>query len=216
LVDVEWLGHSCFSLRGKTKTVMFDPFKGVGLPEPTAKADIVLCSHGHQDHNNTKPVSHEKSVVMQAFTGAKQIDGIPIRGIATFHDDSQGSKRGRNSVYVVNLEDVAFCHLGDLGHELSSSQVNEIGSTDVLFLPVGGFFTIGPEQAREVMESLKPRIAVPMHYRAPGMSVMFRPLKKVEDFVKPDDNVRRLDGPTFTVDKADLPEKRVIIAPRLR
>jgi L-ascorbate metabolism protein UlaG (beta-lactamase superfamily) len=195
---------------------MFDPFKGVGLPEPKAKADIVLCTHGHQDHNNTKPVSHEKSVVMEAFTGTKQIDDIPIRGIATFHDDSQGSKRGRNSVYVVDFEDVTFCHLGDLGHLLSSSQVNEIGSVDVLFLPVGGFFTIGPEQAREVMESLKPRIAVPMHYRAPGMSIMFRPLKKGEDFVKPDDSVRRLDGPTFTVSKADLPEKRVIIVPRLR
>jgi L-ascorbate metabolism protein UlaG (beta-lactamase superfamily) len=216
LVDVEWLGHSCFTLRGKTKTVMFDPFKGVGLPEPKAKADIVLCSHDHQDHNNTKPVSHENSVVMKAFTGTKQIDDVPIRGVATFHDDSQGSKRGRNSVYVVNFEDVAFCHLGDLGHGLSSSQVNEIGSTDVLFLPVGGFFTIGPEQAREVMESLKPRIAVPMHYRAPGMSIMFRPLKKVEDFLKPDDNVRRLDGPTFTVSKADFAEKRVIIVPRLR
>jgi L-ascorbate metabolism protein UlaG (beta-lactamase superfamily) len=195
---------------------MFDPFKGVGLPEPKAKADIVLCSHDHQDHNNTKPVSHENSVVMKAFTGTKQIDDVPIRGVATFHDDSQGSKRGRNSVYVVNFEDVGFCHLGDLGHGLSSSQVNEIGSTDVLFLPVGGFFTIGPGQAREVMESLKPRIAVPMHYRAPGMSIMFRPLKKVEDFVKSDDNVRRLDGPTFTVSKADFPEKRVIIVPRLR
>jgi L-ascorbate metabolism protein UlaG (beta-lactamase superfamily) len=195
---------------------MFDPFKGVGLPEPKAKADIVLCTHGHQDHNNTKPVSHEKSVVMEAFTGTKEIDDIPIRGIATFHDDSQGSKRGRNSVYVVDFEDMTFCHLGDLGHVLSSSQVNEIGSVDVLFIPVGGFFTIGPEQAREVMESLKPRIAVPMHYRAPGMSIMFRPLKKAEDFVKPDDDVRRLDGSTFAVSKADLPEKRVIILPKLR
>ena len=106
-------------------------------------------------------------------------------------------------------------HLGDLGHRLSSSQVNEIGSVDVLFLPIGGFFTIGPDQARDVMESLKPRIVVPMHYRAPGMSVMFRLLKKVEDFVRPDDDVRRLEGSTFTVSKADVPEKRVIIVPRL-
>lgn len=182
MVDVEWFGHSCFAVRGKTKTVMFDPFKGTGLPEPKAKADIVLCSHGHQDHNNTKPVSHEQSMVMEAFTGTKQTDYVSIRGVATFHDDSQGNKRGRNSVYVVHLEDVAFCHLGDLGHGLSSSQVNEIGPVDVLFIPIGGFFTIDPQQAREVMESLKPRIAVPMHYRAPGMSIMFRPLKQVEDF----------------------------------
>jgi L-ascorbate metabolism protein UlaG (beta-lactamase superfamily) len=86
---------------------------------------------------------------------------------------------------------------------------------DVLFLPIGGFFTIDPEQAREVMESLKPRIAVPMHYKAPGMSVMFSALKKVEDFLRPDDNVRKLEGPTFTVAKTELPEKRVIIVPKL-
>jgi L-ascorbate metabolism protein UlaG (beta-lactamase superfamily) len=216
LVDIEWFGHACFGVRGKTKTVMFDPFKGIGLPEPKVKADIVLCSHGHQDHNNTEPVRHEKSIVMEEFTGTKQIDGVSIKGVPAFHDEFQGSKRGRNSVYAVHFEDVAFCHLGDLGHELSSSQVNEIGSVDILFLPIGGFFTIDPEQARKVMESLKPRIAVPMHYRAPGMSVMYRPLKTVEDFVRPDDNVRRLDGPTFTVSKADLPEKRVIMVLRLR
>jgi len=215
LADVEWLGHSCFAVRGKTKTLMFDPFKGIGLPEPKAKADIVLCSHGHQDHNNTKPVSHEKSIVMEAFTGTKQIDDVSIKGVLAFHDDSQGSKRGRNSVYVVHFEDVAFCHLGDLGHELTSSQVSEIGSVDVLFFPVGGFFTIGPKEARQVMESLRPRIAVPMHYRAPGMSPMFRLLKKAEDFIRADDNVQRLDGPTFTVRKADLPESTTIIVPKL-
>ena len=216
MVDVEWFGHACFCVRGKTKTLMFDPFKGIGLPEPKVKADIVLCSHSHQDHNNTNPVRHEKSIVMEEFTGTKQIDGVSIRGVPVFHDESQGSERGRNSVYAVHFEDVAFCHLGDLGHGLSSSQVNEIGSTDVLFLPIGGFFTIDPDQAREVMESLKPKIAVPMHYRMPGMSAMFRPLKTVEDFVRSGDNVRRLDGATFTVTKVDLPEKRVIIVPRLR
>jgi L-ascorbate metabolism protein UlaG (beta-lactamase superfamily) len=216
LADIEWLGHSCFAVRGKTKTLVFDPFKGIGLPEPKAKADIVLCSHGHQDHNNTKPVSHEGSTIMEAFTGTRQIDDISIKGVLAYHDDSQGSKRGRNSIYAVHFEDVAFCHLGDLGHELTSSQVNEIGSVDVLFLPVGGFFTIGPKEARKVMESLNPKVAVPMHYRAPGMSIMFRALKKVEDFTRPEDNVRKLEGPTFTVTKAQLPEKRVIIVPRLR
>lgn len=216
MADVEWFGHACFRVRGKTKTLMFDPFKGIGLPEPKVKADIVLCSHGHQDHNNTKPVTHEKSVVMEAFSGTRQIDNISIKGVATFHDESEGSERGRNCAYAVRFEDVAFCHLGDLGHELSSSQTNEIGSVDVLFLPVGGFFTIDPRQARRVMESLKPRVAVPMHYKAPGMSAMYNALSRVEDFLRPGDEVRKLEGPTFAISKTDLPEKRVIIVPRLR
>jgi L-ascorbate metabolism protein UlaG (beta-lactamase superfamily) len=215
LADVEWLGHSCFAVRGKTKTLMFDPFKGIGLPEPKAKGDTVLCSHGHEDHNNTKPVRHEKSIVLEAFTGTRRIDDVSIKGVLAYHDDSQGSKRGRNSVYVVRFEEVVFCHLGDLGHELTVSQVSEIGPVDVLFLPIGGFFTIDPEQAREVMESLKPRIAVHMHYRTPGMSVMFSALKKVEDFLRPDDNVRKLEGPTFIFTRTELPEKRAIIVPKL-
>ena len=94
MADVEWLGHSCFAVRGKAKSLMFDPFKGIGLPEPKAKADIVLCSHGHQDHNNTKPVSHEKSIVMEAFTGTKQIEDASIKGVLAFHDDSLLGKFG--------------------------------------------------------------------------------------------------------------------------
>jgi L-ascorbate metabolism protein UlaG (beta-lactamase superfamily) len=197
------------------KTLVFDPFKGTGLPEPRARADIVLCSHSHSDHNNVGAVKYEKSIVLEGFTGAKQIDNISIKGIATFHDDAQGSKRGKNSVCVVGLDSVNFCHLGDLGQLLSPSQIGELGSVDVLFLPVGGFYTIGPEQGRKVMESIKPKIAVPMHYRLAGMSSAFNALSTVEDFIRRDDNVKRLDGPTFTVSKVDLPEKTQIIIPKL-
>lgn len=202
-------------LRGSTKSVIFDPFKGVGLPEPKAKADIVLCSHSHSDHNNAQAVRHENSIVLEGFTGTKLIDSISIKGIATFHDEAGGSKRGRNSVYAVGLEGLAFCHLGDLGQELSASQVSDIGLVDVLFAPVGGFYTVGPEQARRVMESLKPRITVPMHYRLPGMSGTFNALSTVEDFVHEEDTVRRLSGSSFIMSKGELPEKPTIIIPRL-
>jgi L-ascorbate metabolism protein UlaG (beta-lactamase superfamily) len=90
-----------------------------------------------------------------------------------------------------------------------------IGSVDVLFLPVGGFYTIGPEQARKAMKSLKPRITVPMHYRLSRMPVAFNSLSTVEDFIRRDDNLKKLDGPSFTVNKADLPEKVLVIIPKL-
>ena len=215
LVEIVWLGHACFMLKSKTKSLMFDPFKGIGLPEPRAKADIILCSHSHSDHNNAGAVRHEKSVVLEGFTGAKQIDNVSIKGIATFHDDTHGSKRGRNSVHVVGLDELVFCHLGDLGQMLSSSQMSEVGSVDILFIPIGGFYTIGPEQAWKVMESLKPTITVPMHYRLHGMSATFKALNTVEDFTHRVDNVKRLDSPRFTVSRADLPEKPVIIIPKL-
>ena len=202
-------------LRGEAKRLMFDPFKGTGLPEPTERADIILCSHSHSDHNNIRPVKHEKSVILQGFTGTKQIDNVSIRGVSAFHDTAQGGQRGKNSIYTVRFEEIVFCHLGDLGHELSQSRVREIGAVDVLFIPVGGFYTIGPEQARKVMESIKPKVTVTMHYRLPGMSAIFNTLSTVEDFIRGDDNVRRLDGPSFTISKTDLQEKAVIIVPRL-
>jgi L-ascorbate metabolism protein UlaG (beta-lactamase superfamily) len=103
----------------------------------------------------------------------------------------------------------------DLGHELSSSQVDEIGPVDVLFLPVGGFYTIGHGEARKVMGALKPRITVPMHYRLPGMSATFNVLSRVEDFIRTGDNVKRLQGRGFAVKKVDLPERGVILIPKL-
>ncbi len=214
MIDVTWLGHACFLLRGETKRLMFDPFKGTGLPEPTEKADIILCSHSHSDHNNVKAVRHEKSVVLEGFTGVKQIDNVSIRGVSAFHDTAQGGQRGKNSIYTVRFDDTMFCHLGDLGHELSESQVGEIGAVDVLFILVGGFYTIGPQQARKVMESIRPRITVPMHYKLPRMSATFDALSTVEGFIQADDNVKRLDGPSFTISKTDLQEKAAMIVPR--
>ncbi|MFH0849122.1 MAG: MBL fold metallo-hydrolase [archaeon] len=214
MIEVTWFGHACFMLKSE-KTIVFDPFKGIGLPEPKASADVVLCSHSHGDHNNAGPVKNAQSIVLEGFTGKREVNNVSIRGIAAFHDDAQGSKRGKNSVYVVNLDEINFCHLGDLGQALSASQAGEVGSVDVLFLPVGGFYTIGPDEARKVIETLKPKIAVPMHYRMKGMSSTFDKLSTIDDFLRRDDNVRRLEGPSFTVSKADLPRKMQITVPKL-
>jgi L-ascorbate metabolism protein UlaG (beta-lactamase superfamily) len=127
----------------------------------------------------------------------------------------KAAREEKDSVCVVGLDSITFCHLGDLGQPLSSSQVSEIGLVDVLFLPVGGFYTIGPEQGRKVMESMQPKIVVPMHYRLAGMSSTFNALSTVEDFLRRDDNVKKLDGPAFTVSKSDLQEKMQIVIPKL-
>lgn len=202
-------------MAGRSKSIVFDPFKDVGLPEPRIKADIVLCSHSHYDHSNVAAVKHETSVVMEGVAESRQVDGVSIRGVVAFHDESGGTKRGMNTIYVVNLDGVEFCHLGDLGQELSAQQAREIGSPHVLFIPVGGFYTIGPDRARAVIRLLKPLITVPMHYRVAGMSKTFDPLSTIEDFLRPSDNVRRLNGTSFTVNQDAFPDKPLIIVPRL-
>jgi len=211
MVEVLWHGHACFEVRGKDGVVVTDPFRGVGLPEPKAEADLVLCSHGHGDHNNPDPVKGKTGEVLVGFVGSKKVGKIEVKGIATFHDDSNGSRRGKNSVYVFTVDGITFCHIGDLGHDLTPSQVEAVGKVDVLFVPVGGFFTIGPEAAWKLCLNLKPKLVFPMHYRMAGMAPTFNNLSTVEDFLKGKENVKRLEKRSFAFEKADLPEKMTII-----
>jgi L-ascorbate metabolism protein UlaG (beta-lactamase superfamily) len=194
-------------------TIVTDPFKGIGIPEPKAAADVVLCSHSHQDHNNVKPVLGREGQALESFVGSKKVKGITIKGIAAFHDEATGSKRGKNSMYTFNIDGVQFCHLGDLGHELSSAIAEEIGKVDVLFVPVGGYFTIGPEAASRVCEQLEPKIVIPMHYRTPELSSMFDLLKTVDDFLSEKKNIERTKGPIVDIEKDKLPKETTIIVP---
>jgi len=216
LVEATWLGHACFALKGEKKTVVIDPFKGTGLPEPNVKADIVLCTHSHADHNNAKPVMKKDTIVLEGFVGSKKIDDITVKGVATFHDDAEGSSRGRNSIYVINLDGLTFCHMGDLGHDLTDTHVKEIGEVDVLLTPIGGHFTIDAAAATKIIERIKPKITVPMHYRVAGMSQMFDVISGIDNFLSGKPNVKKLEAPSFSVEKASLPSEPIIIVPKLK
>jgi L-ascorbate metabolism protein UlaG (beta-lactamase superfamily) len=131
----------------------------------------VTVSHNHPDHNNTAAVKplRERLFVVNG-PGEYEVSNVLITGVRTFHDKSKGSDRGVNTVYVIHMDDVVFCHLGDLGHELTQGQIEDIGPIDVLFVPVGGDETIGPAEATSVISQLEPRVVVPMHYAAPQLS----------------------------------------------
>jgi len=214
LIEVIWHGHACFELKGNKAIVVFDPFEGLGIPEPKANADVVLCSHSHRDHNNFGPVLKKGGTVLEGFLGSRDVSGVSIKGIATFHDDVEGSQRGNNSVYVVQLDGLRFCHLGDLGHDLKGEHLMEIGEVDVLLTPVGGGPTIEPDLASSIVERLDPRIIVPMHYNAdiPEQSDWITTrLHKVDDFLESiDGNVERLDGRSFRITKDNLSNGRQI------
>jgi L-ascorbate metabolism protein UlaG (beta-lactamase superfamily) len=206
-------------LQGKSVTVVTDPFKiGFGVPDPKAAAGVVLVSHGHRDHNNVKPVLGKDGEVLESFVGVKDVKGVTVKGVGSFHDDAGGSKRGKNSIYKFGLDGVQFCHLGDLGQELSPSTVEDIGKVDVLFVPVGGFFTMGPEIATSVCEKLNPKIIMPMHYRMPGLRarVTFGFLKPVDDFLKGKSNVERIGGPSVEIDADTLPAETKIFVLSLK
>lgn len=208
-VTVKWLGHSCFliSLDDSVKVVT-DPFdKSVGYPTPDVTADVCLVSHEHFDHNNVSVVKGKPQVIKGE--GEKEAKNIRFKGVPSFHDDAQGSKRGKNTIFTWELGGIKFAHLGDLGVELSSSQVKEIGAVDVLFVPVGGFYTIDAATATKVVASLNPKVVMPMHYKMPFMGASF-PIAKVDEFLKGKENVVKVGKNSVSFTKETLPKKTTI------
>jgi len=169
-MTITWFGHSCFRIEAKEGSVLTDPFdKEIGLRPPKIKDDIVLVTHQHHDHNNIGDANPEAFIIQNPGEYEKQ--GIAIRGIQSYHDDKEGAERGLNTIYVLKAEEMTIAHLGDLGHKLTDSQVEEIGDVDVLMIPVGGNYTIDGKMAVEVISQIEPKIIIPMHYKIDGLTV---------------------------------------------
>jgi L-ascorbate metabolism protein UlaG (beta-lactamase superfamily) len=207
-MDITYLGHSSFKIKTKTATVITDPFdpKMVGLKYSGVEGDIVTVSHDHKDHNAIDKVSSVKKVVNGP--GEYEISGVTIMGYRTFHDNKQGEEKGENTVYVIEADGLRLVHLGDLGHQLSDDLVEEIGDVDVLMIPVGGFFTIGPKEATEIISKIEPYFVMPMHYKVPGLSPEFgEKLLPVTDFLK-ESGITTENLPKFSLKKEDILENQ--------
>ncbi len=171
-MKIRYLGHSCFYIVGDEKSVVLDPFSGVGFPLEKVKCDYCCVSHNHFDHNFIDGVEYGK-VIRSSSDGFLTID--------TFHDSALGKERGKNSAFKFSVDGVTFCHLGDLGEYYSQSLVEEIGEVDVLFIPVGGVYTIDYKEAVKFASAIKAKITVPMHYKTKRSSI---DVDGVENFVK--------------------------------
>ena len=200
-MDISWLGHSCFRIKGSHATVITDPYSpslGYSLGKPTAR--IVTVSHQHSGHSYVQGIGGEPRLVTRP--GEYEISGVLIIGIATFHDADRGGKRGKNTVYLMEVDEISVCHLGDLGHVLTAEQVEEIGNVDVLLLPVGGVSTINAPIAAEVVRQLEPKAVVPMHYKTSALSWE---LESVERFLK-EMGVKEVEPqPKLSLTKSSLP-----------
>lgn len=185
-MDIIYLGHSSFKISGKAASVITDPFDPsmVGIKYPKTSADIITISHAHPDHNFVGSVEAEGTVKVVDGPGEYEIKGISIMGYPSFHDNEKGAARGENTIYVFEHEGFRLAHLGDLGHTLTEDQIRDIGDIDVLFIPVGGEYTIGPDEATKVTRAIEPKIVVPMHFQAPGMNPeVFASVQTVDAFV---------------------------------
>ena len=185
-MQIFWRGQSCFQMvsssakNGQVK-IIIDPYsEEIGLKFPKSDADIVLSTHNHYDHNNIKAVSGNPFII--DGPGEYEVKGVFVQGIHSWHDEKQGSERGANTIYTIEVEDLKLCHLGDLGQtELTSEQLEKIGDVDVLMIPVGGFYTIDAKGALKILSQIEPKIIIPMHYALPKLKVK---LDGVDKFLK--------------------------------
>jgi len=176
-MEISWLGHSCFVIKGKETTVITDPYyprQGFYLGKPDA--DIVTLSHSHPGHSYIEGIANNPKQINGP--GEYEKEGVFITGITSFHDDNGGEIRGKNTIYLIEIDDLALCHLGDLGHHLTPQILDELGDVDILFLPVGETSTIPLDIAIEIIGQLSPRIAIPMHYRTDTLDTNLQPVGK--------------------------------------
>jgi len=200
-VDVTWLGHGCFRLRGRGAAVVTDPYPpAIGLKLGRMDAEVVTISHEHDNHNYTQIVR----------------DGAydSVIGVPTYHDAEKGAKHGRNTVYLIEIDDVRICHLGDLGHKLEDAEAEAVSSPDVLLVPVGGNTAMNAAQAAEVVRQLEPRYVVPMHYAIPGLKLQLEPIDR---FLKEMGVAASEPQPKLSVQKSSVSEyetKVVVLEPK--
>lgn len=206
-MDITWLGLSCFRIRGSQAIIITDPFPpGLGYTLGKQTADIVTVSHQHPSHSYDQGISGEHRLLKGP--GEYEISGVLILGIAAYHDAVKGQSRGKNTIYLMEIDGVAVCHLGDIGHVLSDEQVEEMGNVDILMLPVGGVSTINAAMAAEIIRKLEPKVVLPMHYKTPKTD---RELEPVENFLKEMGLGQIESRPKFSVSKSNLPISTQVI-----
>ncbi len=200
-MEITWLGHSCFLIKGKEKTIITDPCHpdvGYRLGEP--EADIVTLSHFHPGHNYIEGVADDPKQIKSP--GEYEIGGTFITGVASFHDNRKGDLHGKNTIYIIEMDGITLCHLGDIGHSLAPHLVEELGDVDILFLPVGEVSTIPVDTAVEIIRQLEPPIAIPMHYKTEAFTGDLSPVNKFLDKMR----IRGLEAiPKLSITPSSLP-----------
>jgi L-ascorbate metabolism protein UlaG (beta-lactamase superfamily) len=217
---VEWFGHSAFAFEGPDAKVFVDPFadmsaladRGVRFEYPPIDmdgVDLLLVTHEHRDHNGVTAVRGEPAV-LRASAGKHETPIGEVIGVASEHDEAAGTERGSNTIFVFELGGVRVAHFGDFGQTaLRPEQRRAIGSTDMVILPIGAGPTIGAAQAARIVEELRPRWAVPMHYRTSRISF----LETEDAFIARMSRVERLDRPSFDTDELPSGEGSLAVVP---
>ena len=205
-MEIKWLGHACFLLEAESGLrLITDPYQSgafggaIGYGPVSEMADIVTVSHDHLDHGYTDDIKGAFTLIDKS--GIYENSGIRIEGFDSWHDQSDGKLRGKNIIFKIEIDNIAICHLGDLGHKLDKETLESIKPVDVALVPVGGNFTIDSEEAASVVASLGPRLTIPMHYRNDKCQLE---IDYVDAFIEDRDSVPGSSSSTLKIDKESL------------
>jgi L-ascorbate metabolism protein UlaG (beta-lactamase superfamily) len=208
-MKIKWYGHSAFRLTtADNVSIIIDPYEPGGLggtiryDQITDQADIVLVSHDHEDHNYTEGIKGPFRLISKE--GFYDIKGVRIRAIGTFH----GAGMGQNLVFVVEADGVRVMHLGDIGHTLDQSSITQVGKIDVLMIPADGVYTLGPREASQMINDIKPSLIIPMHFRTKKGG---RTIGGVDRFIEGKQHVRTISHSEIEVSTDALPNDSEII-----
>lgn len=214
-MKIKYVGHACFLITSDGGTrIITDPYESgsydgaVKYRAVKDEADLVLVSHGHPDHNDPGSVPGSPAVIDTA--GEHRFGDIDILGIEVYHDTEKGAERGENIIFRMNVDGLNIVHSGDLGHTLDPGAVAAIGAVDILLLPVGGFFTVGSEEADDIIGALKPGLVIPMHFKTAGVDF---PIAPVENFLEGRSDINRLAGSEVEIDPASPPVGIMVMEP---
>ena len=187
---IEYLGHSAFLIKGE-KSVVLDPFKSIGYDMQKVTCDYCISSHNHFDHNAFDRVNCSKIAAQADGVTPIGFEGINLSRIKTYHDDKMGKLRGDNYVSVFSIDGVTFAHLGDLGEADNQQLIAALNGVDVLFIPVGGTYTIDALAAKNYCQRIKPKIIIPMHFKTEKSTVDIAP---IEEFLKLFDDYKKVEN----------------------
>jgi L-ascorbate metabolism protein UlaG (beta-lactamase superfamily) len=169
MAEIRWFGHNCFRIRAREATVLSDPVgRQTGFSLPKQTVDVVTISRDHPATANLDalkpPAAGAPPPTIIRGPGEYEVHDVFVTGIRTYHDDQDGAARGHNTVYLLELEGMVVCHLGDLGHTMTEEQAEAMPKVDVVMIPIGGGGVLDPTKAAEVVAQLEPKLVIPMHY----------------------------------------------------
>jgi len=206
-MKIKWNGHACFTITtGEGTVIVTDPYEPGGYDGAIKygnvkdRVDIALVSHDHADHNYVEMLEGSPEVLKE--TG--EAKGIRFNGIPCFHDETKGSERGPNTIFVFEVDGVKVAFAGDIGHQLSGDELKALADVDVLMVPVGGTFTVDARGAAALVQAIKPRMVIPMHFKTEKCAF---PLASVDEFLKHMTNSKKLNKTEIKITPESLPVK---------